>query len=475
MSEKHGVCAGYLMPHPPIIIPQVGGGREKQAAKTIAACNRVAEDILKLRPDTILVISPHAPMFSDYVFIYDAPVLKGSFSAFGAPQVKLSFNQDNELRGEIKRLMSRDGLRGGALSASEMRRFNIEDSLDHGVLVPLYYIASKYSSFQLVAMSCSGLDIQSLYRLGSLLREAAESKKRSVCVIASGDMSHKVNAESPYGACKEGAQFDRLVCDYISYSNIPALLSIKPDMREKAAECGYRSLVMLCGVFDKEKLKTNLYCYEAPFGIGYCVASFAATGIKDNSAFEAAYPKISRQNENAYVAAARAALEHHVKNHKTPTLSDLTGLENEPALLQTRAAVFVSLKKFGELRGCIGTTEPTRDCIAEEIIHNAVCAGTQDPRFEPVKEDELNFIEYSVDVLSEPVPAKKEELDPKMYGVIVRSGWRSGLLLPDLEGVDTVEQQLDIACRKAGISPDESYKIEKFTVTRYSGHTKKGE
>jgi len=126
------------------------------------------------------------------------------------------------------------------------------------------------------------------------------------------------------------------------------------------------------------------------------------------------------------------------------------------------------LKKRGELRGCIGTVEPYRENIAAEIIHNAVAAGVDDPRFWPVQLEELPEIEFSVDVLTEPEPvASKDELDPKRYGVIVKSHGRTGLLLPDLEGVDSVDEQISIACRKAGISPGEPIRLYRFEVIRY--------
>lgn len=126
------------------------------------------------------------------------------------------------------------------------------------------------------------------------------------------------------------------------------------------------------------------------------------------------------------------------------------------------------MHKDGELRGCIGTVYPLKNNIAEEIIRNAVSAGTEDPRFYPVEIDELDDIVYSVDVLTKPEPVKsKDDLDVKKYGVIVRSGYKSGLLLPDLEGVDTVDQQISIALRKAGIAPNEKYTIERFEVVRH--------
>ncbi len=136
--------------------------------------------------------------------------------------------------------------------------------------------------------------------------------------------------------------------------------------------------------------------------------------------------------------------------------------------MKGRAGVFVSLKKHGELRGCIGTFEPTQPNVALEIIHNAVSAATRDPRFPPVQAREISEISYSVDILTKPeAVSDTKDLDPKRYGVIVESGWRKGLLLPDLEGVDTVEYQLSIAKQKAGIGEEEPVKIYRFEVKRY--------
>ena len=137
--------------------------------------------------------------------------------------------------------------------------------------------------------------------------------------------------------------------------------------------------------------------------------------------------------------------------------------------MKERAGVFVSIKKFGELRGCIGTFEPTRTNVAEEVIANAISSATRDPRFPPVNTAELPYLSYSVDVLTKPEPVKDlSQLDPKRYGVIVESGWRRGLLLPDLEGVNTVEEQISICRQKAGILPHEPIKLYRFEVRRYS-------
>ena len=143
--------------------------------------------------------------------------------------------------------------------------------------------------------------------------------------------------------------------------------------------------------------------------------------------------------------------------------------ETLPPELQAKAGAFVSLKRGGELRGCIGTVEPVRQTLAEEVINNAVSAGLKDPRFQPVNLEELDSLTVSVDVLSPMERINSEaELDPKVYGVLVRSGYRSGLLLPDLEGIDTAAEQVEIARRKAGIAPNEPVELYRFTVTRHS-------
>ncbi len=162
------------------------------------------------------------------------------------------------------------------------------------------------------------------------------------------------------------------------------------------------------------------------------------------------------------VKLAKEAVENYVRHGRVVKPKELM------PEMQGRAGVFVSLKKRGELRGCIGTFLPTKENIAEEVVANAISSATHDPRFPPVVPDELGELEYSVDVLSEPEPVKDVRgLDPKKYGVIVECGYRRGLLLPDLEGVNTVEEQIRICRAKAGIAPDEPVKLYRFTVKRY--------
>ncbi len=165
-----------------------------------------------------------------------------------------------------------------------------------------------------------------------------------------------------------------------------------------------------------------------------------------------------------YVALAEAAIRAYVRERRRlPVPADVP-----PELLRTRRGAFVSIKKHGQLRGCIGTYQPTQPNLAEEIIENAILAATQDPRFPPVRPDELPHLRITVDVLSSPEPCQFEDLAPRKYGVIVESGWRRGLLLPDLPGVDTAEEQVRIAKLKAGIGPEEPCRLYRFTVERHS-------
>ena len=184
--------------------------------------------------------------------------------------------------------------------------------------------------------------------------------------------------------------------------------------------------------------------------------------------------------EDPWIRLARKSLTAKIREGKTLTdakslvdemTKDLDTSEKEKIrkeLLGTEAGAFVSLHKHGALRGCIGTFLPTTECVASEILQNAISASTQDPRFEPVTPDEIDELEINVDVLSAPEAIPDASLlDVKRYGVIVTSGYRRGLLLPDLEGVDTVEQQIAIACRKAGIQDGETISLQRFEVIRH--------
>ena len=201
---------------------------------------------------------------------------------------------------------------------------------------------------------------------------------------------------------------------------------------------------MMSGFLDDVKVKPKFYSHEDITGVGYGICSY--------------YPI------DFYIELARKTINTYIKENKIIDIPEDTPKE----LLDNKAGVFVSIHKNDELRGCIGTIIPTTNCIAKEIINNAISASTKDPRFNPVTIDELNNLEINVDVLTAPEEiTDKSLLDPKKYGVIVTSGLKRGVLLPDLDGVDTVDEQISISKRKAGISDNEKIKLERFEVVRH--------
>ena len=284
--KTKGICAGFLMPHPPIILHEVGKGRENDASATVNACKRAAACVADLAPDTIVVISPHSPLFSDFLFIHDSPTLSGTFETFGVQSLRMEFKQDTAYRTAFTDLLQKAGIPAGTIDISQIKRYGLSEDLDHGVLVPLRFISEVCAPFNIVALSSSAFELETLTRCGAFLADAAIAAGRRVCVVASGDMSHRVSAASPYGKTEEGAKFDRKICKAIDSSDMDAIRAIDHGLRDKAGECGYHSLVMMIAAMDRARalasgeipagsgVQSHLFSYEAPFGIGYCVAEF---------------------------------------------------------------------------------------------------------------------------------------------------------------------------------------------------------
>ena len=458
------IIAAFMVPHPPMIVPEVGRGSEKQIEKTIRSYEKVADEIAALKPETIIISSPHSIMYSDYFHISPGAGASGSFADFGAPQVKFDVDYDQEL---VNRLAARaEDLHFPAGTLGEKR-----PELDHGTMVPLWFITKKYKDFKLVRTGLSGYDLLKHYEYGMMIKDVVEELGRKVVYVASGDLSHKLQEYGPYGFAEEGPVYDSRIMDVCSGARFGELFDFDENFCDKAAECGHRSFVIMAGALDGCAIVATQYSHEDVTGVGYGICSFIPKGEDENRHFLDARLKSvednlnqKRQNSDVYVKLARASAEYFVKNGDVMPLPDWVPDE----LLNKEAGAFVSIHKFGGLRGCIGTIASTQENLVLEIIHNAVSAVSKDPRFDPVTEDELKYLDINVDVLGDAEPIKSEaELDVKKYGVIVQSGYKRGLLLPDLEGVDTVEQQVSIARRKGGIAPGDKVELFRFEVVRH--------
>lgn len=459
------MLGAVLTPHPPVLLPEVGRGREREIAATGRSMRAAAERVAGWKPDVLIVASPHTILYGDYFHIAPGKAAAGDMAAFGAPQVRMQVEYDTLLRDEIVRRAQQADLKAGTLGQRD-------PELDHGVLIPLYFLRKAGITCPIVRMGLSGFSPLAHYRLGQCVAEAVEALGRRAVFVASGDLSHKLKVDGPYGFAPEGPKFDEAVTRAMASGDFLQFLTMNPALCERAAECGLRSFQMMAGALDGLAVAPRLLSHEGTFGVGYAVALFPVTGQDASRQFASACAQAQRERlqkrragEDAWVRLARLSLETYVRiGSRLEHLPD--GLPDE--LTRRAAGAFVSLHIGGQLRGCIGTIEATQTNVAQEIVQNAVSAGTRDPRFPPVHPEELDELEYSVDVLGEPEPVDSlEQLDPKRYGVIVSCGTRRGLLLPDLDGVDTVVQQVDIARQKGGIRADEPYKIERFEVVRH--------
>ena len=439
----------YLLPHPPIVLPEVGRGEEKKISNTSNSMHKVGKEISQKAPSTIILVTPHGVMFEDAIALSYEDKISGNLKNFGVSKVSMSLEINKPLTRKIYELASKEGI-----SSILVTNYNTPISLDHGALVPLYFINKYYTNYKFVHITYATLSDNDLYKFGICIKKAVEELMEEVVFIASGDLSHKLKEEGPYGFDPAGEKFDKEFLHQLEIGDVKGVFGINKSIISNAGECGRRSTAILLGALEGKRFKGELLSYEGTFGVGYGVMKF-------NILSEV----VSNYQSDPYVRLAIEALKTFLATGKPlGKFPDYVSSE----MKECKGGVFVSLKKQGNLRGCIGTILPTTNSIAEEIIQNAVSAGLNDPRFSEVKEKELLDIVFSVDVLTKPEPCSREELNPKVYGVVVSRKGRRGLLLPDLEGVDTVEEQLSIALEKAGIDPFEEYKIEKFKVIRHN-------
>lgn len=436
-NERFLVFSG-IAPHPPIMVPEVG--RESIAAvrNSIEAMAELTRRVVESGAEAVILISPHAPLEVDSFVAYQGPEVFVDFSNFQAPGVDFSAPVDTELLAAITHTAARENYTVTNLP---------DDLLDHGTAVPLYFLLRNGWSGPVVALGYSFLSNEDHLRFGSCIARAVEQVGRRVAFIASGDLSHRLKPSAPAGYNPAAHLFDDEVVNALRENAPRRIVTIDPGLRKLAGECGYRSMLVAIGVTSELPLTCEVMNYEAPFGVGYLVAQLTS-GVVDVD-----LPGLARRAVEAFT--------RHDEIIDPPAFAGLLG---------ERAPCFVSLKTLdGELRGCIGTVEPVRDTLAEEIIANAISAATTDPRFDSVREEELKNLLYSVDVLFPAEPATIADLDPKIYGVIVEDESESyrGLLLPDIPGVDTAEQQVEIAKRKAGLPPNTPVKLSRFKVERY--------
>lgn len=265
------VSAACMLPHPPLIIPQVGRGEEKKIQKTIEACRQAAQLIAQHQPQTVVVISPHQVMYADYFHISPGKTARGDFGQFRAGEITIEAAYDTQFAAKLCSLSHEKNIPAGTQGQQEAR-------LDHGTMVPLYFVNQYWREYQLVRIGLSGMPLRTHYELGRCIQAAAEELCRKTAVIASGDLSHRLKADGPYGYQKEGPEYDRRVMDVMEAADFLELLHFSDDFCGKAGECGHRSFTMMAGALDGRKVKAKRLSYEGPFGVGYGVCTYEVDG-----------------------------------------------------------------------------------------------------------------------------------------------------------------------------------------------------
>lgn len=433
-----------LMPHAPVLIPEVGRGREAQAQATVDAMWRAAREVVASSPEAIIVISPHSPRRKGQFGLFDGVRLQGDMSQFGRPDTTISLENDRELVGALEWSFPREGLQTWKI---------ICEPLDHGAFVPLYFLTRSGWDGPTVVMSLNYPGEGGWDAAGRAIREAVANVGQRVALVASGDMSHSLLPNAPCGFQPRAAEFDQTFVERVKRGRFESIHQIDAELQELASEDVVDSTLIAAHATDMSSKNHEVLSYEGPFGVGYCIArlySRKPVGAVDGTML----PTI-----------ARNAVESKFSNERSGPHWKVNEFLDRPA------GVFVTIRnRSGELRGCRGTIHPQHHNIVEETQAVALSSAFGDTRFQPVDKGELDDLRYEVSVLhrAEPVTSRAE-LDPHEFGVIVSTpDGRRGLMLPGVEGLETVDQQIEATCRKARIDPDEPIALQRFKVDKFS-------
>jgi MEMO1 family protein len=432
--------------------PVVAGQFYPDSASQLEAMVKMLVSDKVEKEEVIGILSPHAG------YLFSGPVAGSVFSRIKFKETFIIMGPNHTGKGHPFSIMTAgiwktplgeveidSELAKQILATSDyLQEDSVAHQYEHSVEVQLPFLQYFKPDIRIVPISFAQASAEAYKEIGKAVATAVKDLEREVVLVASSDMTHYEPVES--ARRKDGQA-------------IAAVLALDEDELLKRVEelnismCGYAptvSLITAAKELGAKRAEVVRYqtsgdaTHDYSSVVGYAGVVITATGM---------YP---------LVKLAKKTVEAYVKDGQIPGLEEFT-----PEMAE-RAGVFVSIYKFGALRGCIGTFQPQVENVAAEVVGNAINSATRDPRFPSVTRDELEQLSYSVDVLSAPEPVKgKEQLNPQRYGVIIECGPRRGLLLPSLEGVDSADQQIDICRQKAGIAPDERVKLYRFEVRRY--------
>ncbi len=262
------LCFAAITPHPPIIIPEIGQEDVVVTEKTINAMLQLSLAFAVSKPDIVVVISPHAILLHDRIGVYYGTTLKGNFGPFGHIEVEQEYENDKAF---VDILVQKSFLHQIQIDAYSHKGNTL--NLDHGALVPLYYLSKAYSNFNLVLSSFSDFEIMKHFEYGQALKETIDQTEKRVAVIASGDLSHRLKKDGPYGFDPAGPKFDYELVELLREKNMEKIVQMDPELVDESGECVYRSIVTLLGLLGDTDFTPEVLSYEGPWGVGYLVAN----------------------------------------------------------------------------------------------------------------------------------------------------------------------------------------------------------
>jgi len=258
---KMSIVFGAIMPHPPILVPEIGKDRIKEAAASKKALAEITKRIKAENFDTIVIVTPHGDVGQASVPIYTSHVFEGNFAQFGAPKLSFSFKGDPQL-----------GL--AIVKDSHLATACSETLLDHGALVPLYFPTAAGVKKPVLPMAIAFLPLPKLFEFGQALAKTSDRLGRKVLFIASADMSHRLTKDAPAGYSPRGKEFDDKLVQLVKNYDVKGILNFDPQLADDAGQDALWSIAILLGVLDGKTVKPEVLSYEGPFGVGYMIAAF---------------------------------------------------------------------------------------------------------------------------------------------------------------------------------------------------------
>lgn len=259
-----------LFPHPPLAVEEIGGRELKKAEETVKGFKKTAEQLSGVEDlDLLVVITPHGPVFRSAASIIIKENLNGDFGDFGHPSIKFQKKSNPEFAEKIFEKCKRDDLPLQALRQKDLLNYGIDQELDHGIMVPLYYLQKAGVELPIIPISIGFISYEKLFQIGQKIAETAEEENFNIAVVASGDLSHRLKKGAPAGYNPDAHLFDEKLVELFKEEDFEGIMNMDQELIEKAGECGFRPIIMMLGSISGKEVNVEVNSYEGPFGVGY--------------------------------------------------------------------------------------------------------------------------------------------------------------------------------------------------------------